>query len=439
MDKLAAWIGNDLVGHIHFDVATGLYSFDYTVEWKANPQAYSISPAFPFARITEDAIHSSSVRYFFENLMPEGDALDAAATTNGLAKSNLFGLMRVLGRESTGAISLLPENERPDTNQEQPREINTDELSQRIRERNHIPFNVWDGKVRLSIAGLQDKIAVYMNNGRMYLAQGGGIVSTHIVKPIPRREGLLTLVANEHFCMKLADAVGLRPAEVSIIRVPEPVLLVRRFDRMVTEFGISRKHVIDACQALDMPPMYKYERNFGSNMDVSHIRDGVSFRRLFELNNLSTAPALFNAEILKWALFQYLIGNSDAHGKNISFYVARDGILPAPPYDLVSIVVYKEFENELAMGISDTFTFDDISAFQWADFANQCHINKTFLVREMRRMAALVKKKVQILDCATYNEEENDVIGQVRNFVISQCDKMIQASALIPEILEENH
>jgi hypothetical protein len=90
------------------------------------------------------------------------------------------------------------------------------------------------------------------------------------------------------------------------------------------------------------------------------------------------------------------------------------------------------------MGISDAFTFDDVSAFQWADFAMQCRINKTFLVREMRRMATLVKKKVQTLDCATYNEGENEVIGQVRNLVFSQCDKMIQAAALIPGISEDD-
>jgi serine/threonine-protein kinase HipA len=437
MDKLAAWIGDKLVGHLVFDARTGLFAFDYADAWQADPLSYPFSPALPFARATEDAVHSRSVRNFFENLMPEGAALDAAATANGLAKSNLFGLIRALGRESAGAIALLPEGELPDANQEPPREIAADELSRRIRERDHIPFNVWDGKVRLSIAGLQDKIAVYMNAGRMYLAQGGGITSTHIVKPLPRRDGLATLVANEHFCMKLAEAVGLRPAEASIIRVPEPVLLIRRFDRRLTESGVIRTHVIDACQALDLPPAYKYERNFGSNPDVRHIRDGASLAKLFGLSHLAAAPALFNATILRWTLFQYLIGNSDAHGKNISFYVTRDGIIPAPPYDLVSVVAYKDFDHDLAMGISDAFTFDDVMAFQWADFVRQCNINRTLLVREMRRMAASVTRAVQALDDADYTDEEKTMIASVRGFVLAQCEKMNRAAVLIPGMANE--
>lgn len=434
MDKLEAWIGNALIGHLAFDTETGLFSFEYTPEWKSNPRSYSISPALPFERATEAAIHSRTVRYFFENLLPEGNALDAAANASGLAKSNLFGLIRVLGRESTGAIVLLPEGELPDSSQASLREITTDELSKRIKGRDHIPFNVWDERVRLSIAGLQDKIAVYVKDGRMYLAEGGRIASTHIVKPIPRREGLVSLVANEHYCMTLASSIGLRPAEVSIVRVPEPVLLIRRFDRQVRESGVSRIHVIDACQALDFPPGYKYERNFGSGKDVRHIRDGVGFKKLFDLSNKAVHPALFQMMILRWALFQFLIGNSDAHGKNISFFVTHDGISLAPAYDLVSVVAYEDFDSEMAMGISDAFTFDDVLAFQWADFANQCGINRTLLVREMGRLVKSARNVLQEPIDSIYTDSEKVVVSQVRDFVLSQCDKMMQATFRIPEI-----
>lgn len=437
MHKLVAWIGNDLVGHLSFDAVSGLFAFDYTASWQALPASFPLSPCLPFARTSEDAIHSRSVRVFFENLLPEGDALDAAATTNGLSKNNLFGLVRALGRESAGALALLPEGELPDSKPASLREITRDELSQRIRERDAVPFTVWDGKVRLSIAGLQDKVAVYMQDERMYLAEGANIASTHILKPIPQREALSSLVANEYFCMKLAAAIGLSVAEVAILRVPEPVLLVRRFDRQIAESGVSRKHIIDACQALDLSPAYKYERNFGSGKDVRHIRDGASYSKLFGLGTLSVQPAAFNMALLRWSLFQYLIGNSDAHGKNISFHVSHDGIHLAPAYDLVSVAAYQDFESELAMGIGDAFTFDDALAFQWADFAHQCNINKTLLSREMRRMATATKKAASTLPDDTFTGEEQALISHVRDFILSQCDKLTQVASQLRDVSDD--
>lgn len=434
MDKLAAWIGAELVGHLFFDSPSGLFSFRYTDAWKATPRSYPLSPSLPFEQTGDAPIHSRSVRYFFENLLPEGDALDAAASANGLSKSNLFGLVRALGRESAGALALLPEGERPDADPLSLREIATDELSRRIRERDRMPFNIWDGKVRLSIAGLQDKIAVYLQDGRLYLAEGSNIASTHLLKPRPQRETLSSLVANEFFCMKLAAAVGLPVAETEIVRVPEPVLLIRRFDRQLAGTGVVRRHIIDACQALDLPPAYKYERNFGSGRDVRHIRDGVSYARLFGLEALSVQPAAFRLALLRWTLFQYLIGNSDAHGKNISFHVSHDGLHPAPAYDLVAVVAYREFDSDMALGIADAFRFDDVMPFQWADFAGQCGINKTLLAREMRRMAASVRKALPALPDDMFTDEEKTVIAGVRTFIVSQCDKLIGAASEIPKI-----
>ncbi len=435
MDKLAAWIGNQCVGHLCYDQKTGLFTFAYLDQWKSDPKSYPISPVLPFDRVKEDAIHSRSVRVFFENLLPEGESLDAAAAANGLAKSNLFGLVRALGRETTGAIAMLPEGDTPGSSPQEKREISTEELSRRINERNNTSFSVWDGRVRLSIAGLQDKIAVYIENEKIYLVEGYGLASTHILKPEPRNEKLSSLVANEHFCMSLATKIGLRPASVSILRVPEPVLLIKRFDRHVTDKGVQRIHVIDACQALDLPAGYKYERNFGSGRDVKHIRDGVSFDKLFGLSENAVIPATFQLSILRWVLFQYLIGNSDAHGKNISFYVNHDGLHPAPAYDLVSVVVYNDLDNEMAMGISDIFTFNEVAAYQWVEFANDCGIKRALMQKEMKRIANSVMKAISDPSWAVeYTKTERIVIDKVRSFVASQCEKLIHTASILPDL-----
>lgn len=62
------------------------------------------------------------------------------------------------------------------------------ELEQRIAERNHVPLTVWDGQVRMSVAGLQDKLLVYLDRplregGRLFLVDGQRLASTHILKP----------------------------------------------------------------------------------------------------------------------------------------------------------------------------------------------------------------------------------------------------------------
>ncbi|MEX2126324.1 MAG: HipA domain-containing protein [Woeseia sp.] len=63
--------------------------------------------------------------------------------------------------------------------------------------------------------------------------------------------------------------------------------------------------------------------------------------------------------LVRWALFQYLIGNADAHGKNVSFFCRPDGLALAPFYDLVSVVQYNSPDHELAMAYGDEFLLEE--------------------------------------------------------------------------------
>jgi serine/threonine-protein kinase HipA len=49
---------------------------------------------------------SATVRRFIENLLPKGRALDIAATIHKVSRNNIFGLVRELGAETAGALSL---------------------------------------------------------------------------------------------------------------------------------------------------------------------------------------------------------------------------------------------------------------------------------------------------------------------------------------------
>jgi serine/threonine-protein kinase HipA len=264
------------------------------------------------------------------------------------------------------------------------------------------------------------------------------------------------LVVNEHFCMALARRMKLPVAEVSIYRTPRPVLVVRRFDRLVVqgvaqgagagvapganEPTVQRRHIIDACQASDLPERYKYERNLGSGEHVRSIREGVSFEMLFERVEQTVNKAVARMTLLRWALFQFLIGNCDAHGKNFSFFVRGEGLDPAPWYDLVSVVQYPGIDHELAMAWGDAFSLDEVGAFQLADFAQRCGIDRNLLKREAARLAklAMAHAPAQAQAGDYINDAERAFAVQLGDFVAAQATRLTQLASEAAKIKPES-
>jgi serine/threonine-protein kinase HipA len=428
LHTLAVFDGSARVGTLEYESLEERFSFVYDPGWKAAGTSYSISPHI--LTFGEPAA-TGTVRRFLENLLPEGRALDIVSTTHQVSKNNIYGLIRELGRETSGALAFFPEDLAPQDQTNRRREIKREELRERIEQRSQIPFAAWDGRVRLSIAGHQDKLGVYLdaNQGRMYLVEGT-LASTHILKPEPPEGRLPMLVANEHYAMKLAGRLGLAVPVVTILRLPDPVLLIERFDRVREADRVRRLHIIDACQALNLPVSYKYERNFGSGRDVRHIRDGVSFERLFSISEYTVRKAVTRLSLLRWTLFQYLIGNSDAHAKNLSFYCRPDGLSLAPFYDLVSVAQYDNLDHDMAMAYGDEFQLHEVSPFAWADFAHRTSIPRPLLGREMTRMGktALAAAPAQAR-AEDYVDDERAFVERLSAFVQDQAQKLVDHAA----------
>ncbi|MFA6972285.1 MAG: HipA domain-containing protein [Gallionella sp.] len=435
MDFLEVKTSDDkIIGKVGFDPDSETYSFEYSIDWIASEGSYPVSPVIGF----ESRAKSSTIKRFIDNLLPEGDGLDAIAQSGRISKSNTFALIRTVGQESTGGLILSPQDFQLKHNEQPARLVTDEELLSRIKARDVMPFSVWDGKVRLSIAGFQDKIAVFINDGKMFLVEHP-LASTHIVKPLPRNPELSTVVANEYYCMSLADTVGLSAARTQIHRIPDPVLIVERFDRKYNAqlLRVDRLHVIDGCQLLDMPPQYKYERNFGGGRDVAHIRDGASLKQIFACARLSEMPMLFTQQLLRWTLFQYLIGNADAHAKNLSFHVRPKGkIALSPTYDVVSTVIYNGLDDTMALSIGDEFKFEDVRAFQWATFAADCHIPVKVLATEMRRMATNAVKHIaqESVDITSLTDQELKGIRRIQDFIAQQSAALLRDAELVKEV-----
>jgi serine/threonine-protein kinase HipA len=436
-----------VVGRLTYDPAKDQFDLIYDAHWRSDASSFALSPALALERPAA-GYAVGAVRRFVENLLPEGRGLDVAASTYQVSKNNVFGLIAALGGETAGALSF----RLPATDGKQVaaapararRSLSLEELRARIVDRAGVPFAVWDGKVRLSVPGYQDKLPVFRDaDGRFYLAESP-LASTHLLKPEPMDPKMAGLVANEHFCMTLAQRLGLPAAAADILRLPEPVLVVTRFDREVfTEGGdvrVRKRHIVDGCQATDRSVSAKYERNFGSGKDVAHIRDGVSLAALFgaaEAFGVNKAAA--RMALLRWALFQFVIGNSDAHGKNYSFFMEPAGLQAAPWYDLVSVVQYDHLTADLAMAYGDEFDLAKVQAFDLADFAQRCSIPRALLAREMRGLATrVVDAAPELARDHGYIDSERDMVNRIAAYCADQAQRLADLSAPVLSVRRED-
>jgi serine/threonine-protein kinase HipA len=156
---------------------------------------------------------------------------------------------------------------------------------------------------------------------------------------------------------------------------------------MIKADGVQRLHCIDGCQALGMGVSMKYERPYGDGRDVQHLRDGASLPKLFALmDHASSKPAADRLALLRWAIFQVLTGNTDAHGKNLSFFMDAGGLSLAPAYDLVCCLLYAgdSISDTLAMAIGDNFNPTALTAYDWALMAQECRLNPKLVSREKK-------------------------------------------------------
>lgn len=218
------------------------------------------------------------------------------------------------------------------------------------------------GNVRLSLAGAQDKLPVYVEDDRFYLPVGNS-PSTHILK-FPNRH-FKHLPANEVLLSALARQVGLSAPITSFQKIgAEGLCLVERYDRIRDKNDrIVRLHQEDFCQALGLPSSSKYEREGGpAFVDCVHV-----------IREHSQDPLSDVSSLIRWLIFNLLVGNADAHAKNISLVqneLSRGAYRLAPFYDLVCTRMYDRIDRRLAMGIGGEFDPDRVRSPQMRAFAN---------------------------------------------------------------------
>lgn len=349
--SLRASINQQEVGSLQ-EVA-GLWSFQYTPDWLANPKGFALSPHIPLsAQPLLDGASQRPVQWYFDNLLPEEDQRVLLAKDARLDAADAFGLLAWYGAESAGSLTLLPPEAAPQTT-EPLRPLPDDALQARIRQLPRAPLTHAAVK-RMSLAGAQHKLAVVLQDGALF-EPAGATPSTNILKPDHPDADYPHSVINEWFVMRLAGRLGLDVPDVHRRYVPSPVYLIDRFDRVPDAQGWQRRHAIDACQLLGLDRSFKYTQG--------------SMDSLAALANACRSPAVARSRLFGWLVFNVLVGNSDAHLKNLSFLVSHEGVQLAPFYDLLSVAVYDSpafdktgwpAHTQLAWPVLDVRHFSDI-------------------------------------------------------------------------------
>jgi serine/threonine-protein kinase HipA len=112
--------------------------------------------------------------------------------------------------------------------------------------------------------------------------------------------------------------------------------------------------------------------------------------------------------MLQWLLFNYLIGNSDAHAKNLSFLVDAKGMRIAPLYDLVCGSLYGY--NDMAQSVGGETNFAVIGQSDWTQLATDCGISSDLVQRLTKQLLKHVQTKLNSVDLACGKNPQNTAI-----------------------------
>jgi len=328
-------------------------------------------------------------------------------------------MLEKIGGECAGAVTFIPEGASLPEPDYTYRHLNSAELAETIRKLPRRPLLAGDDGIRLSLAGAQDKIAVRVIDGQISIPLNGA-PSTHILKPaIERFEGV---VFNEALCMRLAEAIGLSVARVEIGKVETiDYVLVERYDRAVNAKApgdLTRLHQEDFCQALGIAPEQKYQNE-----------GGPSLKQCFELiRAASSAPVIDLQALLDAVIFNWLIGNNDAHGKNFSLVYRGEigsGLQTrlSPLYDLISTVYYPELSTKMAMKIGEEYASDRIAPVNFDRLAQEVGLAKPMTKRRVFELAEAITEKLPALT------NDHPVTLGVMKAIQSRCELSLKRFA----------
>lgn len=397
-------LSGHLVGELEQDDSGALF-FRYSESWLESENAEPLSASLPLG---PEGFKRNSCRPFFAGLLPEEESRRLVAKAFGVSARNDFALLSKIGGECAGAVSMIPRGEPLRIAERKYEALSLEQLEGKFQSLPSRPLLAGEKGMRLSLAGAQGKLAVMIKDGRYHLSLDGS-ASSHILKP--ESLSYSDLVQNEFFCMRLAKQAGLEVAEVELQRAGEiDFLQVTRYDRFWDKAGdIERIHQEDFCQAMGIVPELKYQQE-----------GGPSFKKCFALvRAVSVRPGPDLLRFFDAVIFNFLIGNNDAHGKNFSFIRQSQEARMAPLYDLVCTQLYADLDDEMAMKVGGSRKPKRLTARNWNQFFQDAGLSEKAASQRARAM------KERVTEALSQMELQNETEHLIRDVIHSNLELFV--------------
>jgi len=370
--KLLIYKEDTFVGELY--TSTDGINFKYSQTY-LETGGYPLSLSLP---VQAETFPQSVALPFFDGLLPEGEQRRELSDILHLASTSTIKLLKALAGECVGNLTIIDEELEIASAQSESGYtlLSQGEIEALLRPQS-IERTRFIANKRLSLAGAQAKFGLFFESGEWFATRGLA-PTTHIIKPASQFDP--SLLINEFFIMRLAKSCDIKTPETSIIRFgAHSGFVVERFDRLRLDNKVIRLGQEDFCQALSIMPGAKYEND-----------GGPGFKELFATTlHYTSRPAQNIQRLLRLVLFNYLVGNCDAHAKNFSLLQNhKNGHLAlAPAYDLVSTTFYGDrLLNSMAMRIGEHSRIDKIDAEDFAIFSEETGISLKTIIAELHML-----------------------------------------------------
>ena len=347
--------------------------FQYDEGYLRDPDSAPISISLP---LQEELFPVQQTKNYFEGLLPEGYTRRTVAQWMHVDENDYLSILHGLGRECLGAIQIRTEDEEIQASYET---VSQDEI-RALAEEGVSKSTELVTRAHLSLTGASGKVGLYYDSVHdRWFIPWGTAPSTHIVKQSHIR--LNDIVTNEQLSLITARNCGIDIPESFIIdtgsgKENEVLFATARYDRSWPDHpetinGLPcpfRLHQEDFAQALGILSSEKYEK-----------RPSGYLRMMFEiLRRYSSDPIRDQIKLWDIVVFNYLVGNTDAHIKNSSLLYSPDmkSVRLAPAYDLVSTTVYEQSTREMAFYIGGDLLIDHITRESFRKAALEIGISK---------------------------------------------------------------
>lgn len=403
-EKLNVYLKNRLAGFLFYE--SGKLFFHYDASYLLDKTNEPLSLSLP---LTDKMFEDKAVRPFFDGILPEDAVRKQIAKLLKTDSRNTFGLLKKIGGDCAGAIFVLEEDKLPDSFQEKYKVVSDEEAYGILTSLKARPLYIGEEDFRISGAGAQDKLIACLKKGKLALPLNG-TPSTHIIKP--NIEGYEDTVFNELFCMKLAMACGLNTAECFVKKIKDKSFyVVKRYDRQQVGESWERIHQEDFCQALGILSENKYESDGGPSL-----MDCFKFLNEFGFSGLDKIA------FLDLVIFNYLIGNCDAHGKNFSILYKNNQPKLAPCYDLMCTAILFPFYGKLKMAMKvggNSYLLSKVNRMSFEKLADISGYRSDFILKRVDMLSAKILDKAKALSCQLNMNEEtkSPVYSKIINII----------------------